>query len=111
MIFTIHTDASRDTKTQIRIYVDEILIHQDTMNGTCTYEGGPFPVGPHTLHIEVEDKDGVITRVPANNTWIFTVTPIEFSLPSFSWQGLASAILPLFILNGISYIIAPKRSS
>jgi PKD repeat protein len=109
VIFTIHTNASTETQTRIRIYVDEILIHQDTASGTYSYEGGPFSAGPHTFHIEVENEDGVITREPVNSTQTFIVTPSESSLPSFSWQNLLSAVLPLLILNGITYIIAPRR--
>jgi len=73
------------------------------------YESGPFSIGPHTFHIEIEDEQGAITRVPANNTQTFTVTSSEFSLPSFSWQGFVLAFLPLLILNGLSYFIKPKR--
>jgi hypothetical protein len=109
--FTIQTNASTETETRIRIYVDEILIHQDTASGTYTYEGGPFSAGPHTFHIEVENEDGVIIRIPANTTQTFIVTLSESSLPSFSWYGLLIAILPLLILNVVTYIIAPRRLS
>jgi PKD repeat protein len=111
VIFTIQSNASTETQTRIRIYVDEILIHQDTASGTYTYEDGPFSAGPHTFYIEVEIEDGVITRVPVNTTQTFIVVPSESSLPSFSWQSLLSAILPLLILNGVTYIITPKRPS
>jgi PKD repeat protein len=111
VIFTIQTNASTDTEAQIRIYIDDVLIHQDILNGTYMYESGPFSIGSHTFRIEIEDEQGIITRVPANNTQIFTVTSGEFSLPSSSWQGLVLAFLPLLILNGISYIFNPKRPS
>jgi PKD repeat protein len=111
VIFTIQTNASTNTETQIRIYIDEVLIHQNLLNGTYMYESGPFSIGPHTFHIEIEDEQGIITRVPANNTQTFTVTSSEFSLPSSSWQGLALAFLPLLILNGIIYFVNPKRPS
>lgn len=109
IIFTIRTNASTDTEAQIRIYIDDVLIHQGAVNGTYMYESGPFSIGPHTFHIEIEDEQGAITRVPANNTQTFTVTSSEFSLPSFSWQGFVLAFLPLLILNGLSYFIKPKR--
>jgi PKD repeat protein len=109
--FTIQTNASTETETRIRIYVDEILIHQDTASGTYTYESGPFSAGPHTFHIEVENEDGVIIRIPINTTHTFIVTLSESSLPSFSWHGLLTAILPLLILNVVTYIIVPRRPS
>lgn len=107
--FTIQTNASTDTEAQIRFYIDGVLNHQDSLNGTYIYESGPFSIGPHTFHIEIEDEQGVITRVPANNTQKFTVTSSELILPSFSWQGLALAFLPLLILNGLSYFFNFKR--
>jgi PKD repeat protein len=109
IIFTIRTNASTDTEAQIRIYIDDVLIHQGAVNGTYMYKSGPFSIGPHTFHIEIEDEQGVITRVPANNTQTFTVTSSELALPSFSWQGLVFGFLPLLILNGLSYFIRPKR--
>jgi PKD repeat protein len=109
IIFTIQTNASTDTDAQIRIYIDDVLLNQDVLNGTYLYESGPLSIGPHTFHIEIEDEQGVITQIPANNTLIFTVTSSESSLPSFSWQGLVLAFLPLLILNGLSYIFNPKR--
>jgi hypothetical protein len=109
IIFTIQTNASTDRDDQIRIYIDDVLIHQDVLNRTYLYESDPLSIGPHTFHIEIEDEQGIITRVPANNTQTFTVTSSEFSLPSFSWQGLLYAFLPLLILNGLSFIFNPKR--
>ena len=109
IIFTIQTNASTNTEAQIRIYIDDVLIHQDILNGTYIYESGPFSIGLHTFHIEIEDEKGAITRVPANNTKTFTVISSEFSLHSFSWQDLVSAFLPLLILNGLSHFVNPKR--
>jgi PKD repeat protein len=109
IIFTIQTNASTDTEAQIRIYIDDVLIHHNVLNGMYIYESGPFPIGLHTFHIEIEDEQGAITRVPTDTTQTFTVTSSEFSLPSLSWQHLILAFLSLLILNGLSYIVNPRR--
>lgn len=109
--FTIQSNTSLETLLRIRIYVDNTLIHQANATDTYTFEGGPFPTGSHTFYIEVEDDKGVITRVPANQSQIFTVTPSEAALPTSSWLGLLAASLPLLILNSLSYLVTLKHPS
>jgi hypothetical protein len=109
--FTVESNATLDSQLRIRIYVDNVLIHQSNATDTYMFKGGPFSTGSHTFYIEVEDEDGMITRVPTNQSLIFTVTPSEGTLPTSTWLSLLAASLPLLILNSLSYLITSKRPS
>jgi hypothetical protein len=109
--FTVEMNASLVTQLHIRIYVDNALIHQSNATDTYMFEAGPFSTGSHTFYIEVEDEEGVITRVPANQSLIFTVTLSKGTLPTSTWLGFLAASLPLLILNSLSYLITSKRPS
>lgn len=98
--FTITTPQDNDTI--IRIYVDDVLIHQNVSTGDYTYQAGPFPEGNHTYYLETEDDDGTIIRDPPNGTKLLSIDPPSIGLPTIPWYLFLLPILALIFLNSVS---------